>query len=167
MLQLARRKRAEAQGAPEARPKLELFEGKALPDGLSPIFASNTCFNKDVSCALQVEWPSLAELKEEGEKRAARCGRYFPLPRLNVVDSRILQLERAKAYNDDGSIHWEKKAVKHASRFIRPVSCEFELDSCPPPQLQVHELPVLLQALLDEIDETSSEDHKDLNEEET
>ncbi|KFH46757.1 hypothetical protein ACRE_024370 [Hapsidospora chrysogenum ATCC 11550] len=170
MLQLARRKRSEAHEEPGAQPKLELFRGKTPRDGLSPVFASDTCFNKDIPCAMRVEWPSLAELKEEGEKRAARYGRYFPLPRLNIVASRILQRERAKAYNADGSIHWEKKAVKQASRFIRPVSCELELDSSPPPQLQAHELPPLLQALLDEIDETSSEDHggsQDLKEEET
>lgn len=155
--QLNSRNREEAITGP--RPKLELFAGKTLADELSPVFAVDSCFNKTLpSGGQRVEWPSLAELKEEGDKRAARYGRCFPLPRLNQVACRVLELENAKAYNTGGSISWEKKAVKVVPRFIRTISPEVESEPCSQLQPQIQELHRHLQALLEEIDETDSED---------
>ncbi|KAK5997986.1 hypothetical protein PT974_00355 [Cladobotryum mycophilum] len=82
--------------------QIALFNGKALHGRrLSPLFASSNCFN-DVEPEhemFRVDWPSLAELKEDGDRRAGKYGRYFPLPRMNM----------------------EKKAVKLDSLDLIPV----------------------------------------------
>ena len=153
---LSRRKREEARGQGHNRPrsKLELFAGKTPRDRLSAVFAADICFIRSVP-GLHVEWPSLAELKEEGDKRAVHYGRYFPLPRVNKVTSRLRQREDGKP--SGSSITWEKKAVKKTCRFVRPVSCELEPECFPQPQVQIEELHGPLQALLNEINETESE----------
>ncbi|KAM0516020.1 hypothetical protein ACHAPE_005643 [Trichoderma viride] len=97
---------AKASGSmPVSQPQVLLFNGRQMEDKLSPVFAAQNCFNKeDTAKACQrVEWPSLAELKEEGDKRA-RFGRYLPLPRMNVVAPKILEREQESAYKADGSI---------------------------------------------------------------
>lgn len=97
---------AKASGSmPVPQPQVLLFNGRQMEDKLSPVFAAQNCFNKeDTAKACQrVEWPSLAELKEEGDKRA-RFGRYLPLPRMNVVAPKILEREQESAYKADGSI---------------------------------------------------------------
>ncbi|PNP41163.1 hypothetical protein TGAMA5MH_07033 [Trichoderma gamsii] len=97
---------AKASGwMPVSQPQVLLFNGRQMEDKLSPVFAAQNCFNKeDTAKACQrVEWPSLAELKEEGDKRA-RFGRYLPLPRMNVVAPKILEREQQSAYKADGSI---------------------------------------------------------------
>lgn len=96
---------AKASGStPVSQPQVTLFNGRDMGDRLSPVFAARNCFNKqDTKANNRVEWPSLAELKEEGDKRA-RYGRYLPLPRINVVAPKILEREQENAYNADGSI---------------------------------------------------------------
>lgn len=150
-----RRRKAQREGVclNEAQP--ELCGGKKMSDNLSPFFAQASCFNGDLppeGSELVVEWPCRAEMKEEGDKRAARYGRYFPLPRLNVVATRILEEETVSPYNDDGTISWEKKAVKHMSRFIRPVTSELEPCVDEAVQFEVHDLHHSLRDLLEEID---------------
>ncbi|KOS22181.1 hypothetical protein ESCO_001688 [Escovopsis weberi] len=79
---------------------------KENPKGQPAKSKLQNCFN-DMDATdemLRVDWPSLAELKEDGDKRAAKYGRYLPLPRMNMVELRILEKEREKAYKSDGSI---------------------------------------------------------------
>ncbi|KAL7969814.1 hypothetical protein HDV63DRAFT_404413 [Trichoderma sp. SZMC 28014] len=97
---------AKALGSvPVSQPQVLLFNGRQMEDKLSPVFAAQNCFNKEdtAEACQRVEWPSLAELKEEGDKRA-RFGRYLPLPRMNVVAPKILEREQESAYKADGSI---------------------------------------------------------------
>ncbi|PTB39915.1 hypothetical protein M441DRAFT_195119 [Trichoderma asperellum CBS 433.97] len=97
---------AKASGSkPVSQPQVLLFNGREMKDKLSPVFAAQNCFNKEdtATASQRVEWPSLAELKEEGDKRA-RFGRYLPLPRMNVVAPKILEREQESAYKADGSI---------------------------------------------------------------
>ncbi|KAH7156151.1 hypothetical protein EDB81DRAFT_786152, partial [Dactylonectria macrodidyma] len=132
----------------------ELLGGK-LRDKLSPVFFAIHCFNKELPTQdeSRVDWPSLAELKEEGDKRASRYGRYFPLPRLNVIATRFSSEDRDKAYNPDGSIRWEKKAVKLGAREIMPVTAGNEAYTIAPvSELQQKELPVPLQLIIQHID---------------
>lgn len=149
-----RRRKAQHEGVDESAP--EILGGKKMADNLSPVFAQDSCFNKmPPPEGLTVDWPCRAEMKEEGDKRAARYGRYFPLPRLNSIAPRILEdsSEGESPYNDDGTISWEKKAVKHMSRFIRPVTSELEpFIEEEPKQLEMHELHHWLNELLGEID---------------
>ena len=110
----------------------------------------------------------MAELKEEGDKRASRYGRYFPLPRLNVVAARINGKDLENAYNPDGSIRWDKKAIKLGSYNIIPVSPTTEPFSMSSFELQKGELPYTLQQLVDEIyEDTAGQSNDDSNEEET
>lgn len=149
------------QKGKKARLPAQLLGGKMLRDKLSPVFSAVHCFNKEFPTEdeLRVDWPSLAELKEEGDKRASRYGRYFPLPRLNVIATRFSGEDREKAYNPDGSIRWEKKAVKLGAREIIPVNADSEAYTITPVvELRVEELPVPLQLIIKHID-GSQEDH--------
>jgi hypothetical protein len=101
-----KKEQAKASGSrPVSQPQVLLFNGREMEDKLSPVFAARNCFNREDTAEAnhRVEWPSLAELKEEGDKRA-RYGRYLPLPRMNVVAPKILEREQESAYNADGSI---------------------------------------------------------------
>lgn len=149
------RGRSNRDGGGAAKVLKGLLHGKRFSDRLSVVFAVDNCFNKDMPLdgALRVDWPTLAELKEEGDKRASRYGRYFPLPRLNTVAQRILELEGDDAYNDDGSIRWDKKAVKLGSCNVMPVS---PMNEPPfqrsPSQVAAQELPFVVRELLKAID---------------
>ncbi|KPM35231.1 hypothetical protein AK830_g11330 [Neonectria ditissima] len=147
-----------------------LFGGKQLRDKLSPVFAAMNCFNKELPTAdnSRVDWPSLAELKEEGDKRASRYGRYFPLPRLNMIAARFASDDRDNAFNPDGSIRWEKKAVKLDIREIMPVAVDLEHKAVEPAvELRQEELPVSLQLILEHINGVQDEGEKRPHEKET
>lgn len=134
--------------------------GKVFSDHLSPFFAAVTCFNKDLPTDdhLCVDWPCLAELKEEGDKRATRFGRSFPQPRLNIPARRFDTGRYEDAYNVDGSIPWEKKAFKVGyQNDFRPVT-QPEDAFDPPEEFEVGELPRELQVLLEDIDETDTDE---------
>lgn len=148
----ATERKRDTQGS-QNQPLSDLMCGWEFGDDLSPVFAVENCFNKGApnKNESRVDWPCLAELKEEGDKRAIRYGRYFPLPRMNVVASRILELEGATAYNVDGSIHWDKKAVKLGSRDVLPVTPVTETRGLAT-HVAFHELPPSMQNLLEEID---------------
>ncbi|KAJ4860490.1 hypothetical protein T069G_05478 [Trichoderma breve] len=97
---------AKASGlAPVSKPQVTLFNGRDMGDRLSPVFAAQNCFNKQDIAKVngRVEWPSLAELKEEGDRRT-RYGRYLPLPRINAVAFKIPGGEQEHAYEADGTI---------------------------------------------------------------
>ncbi|PNY29281.1 Uncharacterized protein TCAP_00804 [Tolypocladium capitatum] len=107
----------------------KLFWGKRLNDQFSPVLACRSCFNDPVpdEYELRVDWPSLAELKEEGEYRGGRYRRYFPLPRLNVIDPRVLVTGQEEVYNPDGTIRWQMKAVKYDTMFLLPISPQLKV----------------------------------------
>lgn len=88
-----------------SKPQVTLFNGRDMGDRLSPVFAAQNCFNQQDIAEVNghVEWPSLAELKEEGDRRT-RYGRYLPLPRINAVAFKIPEGEQEHAYKADGTI---------------------------------------------------------------
>ncbi|KAG9257501.1 uncharacterized protein F5Z01DRAFT_671098 [Emericellopsis atlantica] len=99
------RRMEEAEAQKQRNPQhLEVFHGLDLADGLSPVFAVLNCFNKYQDPKQQAGWPSVAEFKEDGEKRAARYGRYFPLPRLDFIARESEGEDAACLYTSDGSI---------------------------------------------------------------
>ncbi|POR32311.1 Uncharacterized protein TPAR_07456 [Tolypocladium paradoxum] len=123
--ELERRKGLTEEELRLADVKIEkLFWGNRPNDKFSPVLAYKSCFNDPVSdeYELRVDWPSLAELKEEGEHRGGRYRRYFPLPRLNVIDPRLLVTGQEEVYNPDGTIRWQMKAVKYDTTFLLPIS---------------------------------------------
>ncbi|KAF7543889.1 hypothetical protein G7Z17_g10383 [Cylindrodendrum hubeiense] len=143
---------------------VNLLGGKQLRDKLSPVFSAVHCFNKELPTEdeFRVDWPSLAELKEEGDKRASRYGRYFPLPRLNMIATRFSGEDRDQAYNPDGSIRWEKKAVKLGAREIIPVTADSEAYTITPVvELHQDELPVPLQLIIKHIDGSQGESQEE------
>ena len=155
MESLSKRKKEEAEGCKNtALVKIELFQGREMADDLSPVFASNTCFRKTSSAdkPSRPPWPSLAELKEEGDKRAARYGRFFPLPRVDRVFERIAVAGGEDLYNTDGTISWEKKQVKLHGRFVQPVTPEEEGPVDVSAQIGISEVHKSLQTLMREID---------------
>ena len=122
--ELERRKYLTEEELNLADVKVEkLFWGRRLNDQFSPVLACRSCFNNvPDDSELQVNWPCMAELKEEGEYRGARYRRYFPIPRLNIIDSRVLVTGQEDVYNADGTIRWQMKAVKHDTTLLLPIS---------------------------------------------
>ncbi|KAM4060079.1 hypothetical protein HRG_002310 [Hirsutella rhossiliensis] len=102
----------------------KLLWGRRFQDGASPVFASDNCFSEDLAgeSDARVDWPSLTELKEEGERRAGRYRRCLPLPRLNAIDPRLLAAGNADVFHPDGTIRWQAKAVSPNRAFVMPVS---------------------------------------------
>lgn len=150
-------------------PSPQLFRGRSVGDHLSPVFAAENCFNRTLcdDDKFRVEWPCLAELKEDGDKRAAHYGRCFPLPRMNLIASQIVDQDYQEAFNPDGSIRWEKKAVKLGSRDLLPVSSDDEASLVPVVELLSHDLPALLQSLIHHINtEDNGVDTEEHDEEE-
>lgn len=118
------------QGVPEQTGFARLLWGRRFQDGASPVFASDNCFNESVAGQYdnRVDWPSLAEMKEESERRGGKHGRCLPWPHLNAVDPRALAAGEADVFHTDGTIRWQAKVVRPNRAFIMPVS---------PPEMQV------------------------------
>ncbi|KAM0305505.1 hypothetical protein ACHAPM_001886 [Fusarium culmorum] len=130
---------------------MKLLGGKKFEDQLSPVFAAVNCFNKErMTPPYEAEWPSLAELKEEGDKRANREGRCLPLPRMGLVAHRFLHWDD-EAYDLDGSIQWDKKVVQVKLGSLCPVTGQ-EPSMFPPTELQTEEALFLPADLLHDID---------------
>ena len=157
-LQEKKRRRRGSQAAETMNSvKVELFKGRKVAGNLSPVFASECCFNDGLPAERELaDWPSRAELKEDGDRRAARYGRYLPLPRLNIVHPRILEDEE-DPYNADGTISWEKKALKPIAMFIRPVTSELDTPCWKEVQFSMEELHMPLRGFLEEIDGVSQQ----------
>lgn len=123
--ELERRKDLTEEELKLADVKIEkLFWGQPLNDKFSPVLACRSCFNNPAPDEHEprADWPSLAELKEEGEHRGGRYRRYFPVPRLNIIDPRVLVMGQEEVYNPDGTIRWQMKAVKYDTTFLLPIS---------------------------------------------
>lgn len=159
----------DGQGG-NAVPTVKLFGGRQLQDKLSPILALENYFNRTISVGDKehIEWPSLAELKEEGDKRGGRYKRCLPRPRLNRVAPRITGKDRENSYHSDGTIRWEMKEAKQDLDYLLPTpKKEAEPVFIQNGDLQKSHLPQLVQLLLDEIDNDALlEDDIDCNEEE-
>ncbi|RFN53200.1 40s ribosomal protein s8 [Fusarium flagelliforme] len=144
------------KGSNKNEPVMEVLGGKKFEDHLSPVFAVANCFNKaQVRPPYRADWPSLAELKEEGDKRANRQGRCLPLPRMGFVASRFFDAID-EAYNSDGSIRWDRKAVQVGLRYVCPIAGE-EHSMTPSTELQTDEAPSFLACLLHYIDAVEDE----------
>jgi hypothetical protein len=127
-----------------------LLLGAHPEDELSPMFASQNCFRKHISHddSQWVTWPSLTELKEEGDKRSGRYDRYFPLPRLNVIVQGHAMDEEGDISWLDGTRHCGRRAVKCDTRFIRSVSPVTDVTLTQTPELKFQDLPGYLQTTL-------------------
>ncbi|KAF4984647.1 hypothetical protein FZEAL_223 [Fusarium zealandicum] len=142
-----------------------LLRGKQYSDKLSPVFAADNCFNKysPGSPLRRVPWPSLAELKEGGDKRTIRQGRCLPMPREHfVAPGGSTTVE--DACNLDGTVRWQKK-VAVERRYIRAVT-EIEPSVTPPVQLQIDDIPFILRTMLHEINKEEIDGEEAKNEEE-
>lgn len=80
-----------------------LLGGRKLKDQLSPFFAADSCFNEasSLSGRQNVDWPSLSELKEDGDRHGPRYWRHLPPPHLSV---RLHKEEWRRAHPANGSI---------------------------------------------------------------
>ncbi|KAI9901717.1 hypothetical protein N3K66_003534 [Trichothecium roseum] len=92
---------------PELKRMYSLFFGMNMGN-LSPVLFFDNCFNQhyetEASKSQRAEWPCLAELKEDGDRRAAGYGRLLPLPKLNKLDAHVQAKEGTDATNKDGSV---------------------------------------------------------------
>ncbi|KAF5545521.1 hypothetical protein FMEXI_6066 [Fusarium mexicanum] len=156
---LARTNASVDEGAEtQVKPVVELLRGKKFDDGLSPVFAASNCFSTSQNQPpYGAGWPTLAELKEEGDKRSSRQGRCLPLPKLDFV-SRTVSSETSGACSSDAAVRNDKRTVQVGSHYLCPVTPE-EPSIAPPIELQPEELPFILAELLQSID-TAEDDAK-------
>ncbi|KAF4959688.1 hypothetical protein FGADI_1462 [Fusarium gaditjirri] len=146
----------------QIKPVMKLLRGKKFEDCLSPVFAASNCFNTSRNQPpYDAGWPTLTELKEEGDKRSSRQGRCLPLPRLDLV-SRRLSSEILEPCSSDGAVRNEKRTVQVGSRYLCPVTPE-EPSITPPIELQSDEAPLFLTTLLQSIN-TAEDDVEGMEE---
>ncbi|KAF5682206.1 hypothetical protein FCIRC_5109 [Fusarium circinatum] len=149
---LARTNASVDEGAEtQVQPVVEFLRGKKFDDGLSPVFAASNCFSTSQNQPpYGAGWPTLAELKEEGDKRSSRQGRCLPLPKLDLV-SHTSWSETSGACSSDGAVRNDKRTVQVGSHYLCPVTPE-DPSIAPPIELQPEELPFILAELLQSID---------------
>jgi hypothetical protein len=119
-----RKKEAQGEDATKLQPKLVLFNNKTFGDALSPFFAAESWFNKAQPGGheAQARWPTMADFKEDGDHRAPRHGRYFPLPRIPIATFPTRDHSNGEISSLDTGMKQEKGAVKCDARFILPLS---------------------------------------------
>lgn len=139
----------------------KLFNGRLFRDSLSPFFAIQNCFNEKAvtNDEEQADWPSLAELKEEGDKRVGNFGRYFPLPRLNLLAPKYVNEDHGNTQTTDGLVRWDKKVIKEQSYHITPSSLDPGEDDEPSFEPEVEDLPFQLQLLMKHIEQEGSKEN--------
>ncbi|KAI1022608.1 hypothetical protein LB503_000428 [Fusarium chuoi] len=138
------------------KPVVKLLRGKKFDDCLSPVFAASNCFSTSRNePPYGAGWPTLTELKEEGDKRSSRQGRCLPLPRQDLV-SRTLSSETSGAYSSDGAVRNDKRTVQVGSHYLCPVTPE-EPSIAPPIELQSDEAPFIPATLLQFINATEDD----------
>ncbi|VUC23900.1 unnamed protein product [Clonostachys rosea] len=121
-----RKKEAQGDDAAKPRPKPMLFNDKKFDDVLSPFFPTYSWFNKSQPGGeAQAKWPTMADFKEHGDHRAPKHGRYFPLPRIDVVENPTQDHSDGQMSSLETGIKQEKGTVKYDSRFILPVYSNF------------------------------------------
>ncbi|KAG5792482.1 hypothetical protein H9Q69_008457 [Fusarium xylarioides] len=140
----------------QVKPVVKLLRGKKFDDCLSPVFAASNCFSISRNQPpYGAGWPTLAELKEEGDKRSSRQGRCLPLPRLDLV-SRTSSSEISAACSSDGAVRNDKRTVQVGSHYLCPVTPE-EPPIAPPIELQSDEAPFIPATLLQSINSTEDD----------
>ncbi|KHN95840.1 uncharacterized protein MAM_06202 [Metarhizium album ARSEF 1941] len=149
------RRKAIAQGLDEQDAKLvPLLQGKKFPDNLSTVFASRNCFSEYVchDDAQSATWPSLAELKEVGDKRSGRHERYLPLPKLSMTVKGYATCRQAYSCSANDANQSEMGAVKVDTRFMNSVSPANQT-LCPrTTEMDLEELPAYLQKAIVEME---------------
>ncbi|KFA47405.1 hypothetical protein S40293_05375 [Stachybotrys chartarum IBT 40293] len=136
----------------DAPPLRKLLNGKTFQDTLSVLLIADNCFNAAHSHTQDPGngWPSLAELKAQGERRPANSCRQLPLPRLTSDAPSVNTTPRALLISED-STH---EAIRRINRrlLISPIPCSLRA----PPGLEanptLHEVSGHLRALLHGID---------------
>lgn len=137
-------------GAPPLR---KLLDGKTFQDTLSVLLIADNCFNAAHSHTQDPDdsWPSLAELKAQGERRPPNSCRQLPLPRLTSDTPRSVSVTPRSLLSSEGSTH---EAIRRTNRrlLIPPIPCSLRA----PPGLEanptLHEISGHLRALLHGID---------------
>ncbi|KAF5712311.1 hypothetical protein FGLOB1_4559 [Fusarium globosum] len=138
------------------KPVVKLLRGKKFDDCISPVFAASNCFSTSRNePPYGAGWPTLTELKEEGDKRASRQGRCLPLPRLDLA-SRTLSSEISGACSSDGAVRNDKGTVPVGSHYLCPVTPE-ESSIAPPIELQSDEAHFIPATLLHFINATEDD----------
>lgn len=146
---------AEGVGT-QFKPVVKLLRGKNFADCLSPVFAASNCFSTSRNqppCG--AGWPTLAEFKEEGDKRSSRQGRCLPLPRLDLV-FRTSSSEISAACSSEGTVRNDRRTVQVGSHYLCPVTPE-EPPITPPIELQSDEAPFIPATLLQSINATEDD----------
>ena len=154
-----RERKIEAANRPEdgVAELVEFLLGRRFEDHLSPVFASSNCFRETGSGndAEWVAWLSLAEFKEVGDKRSARLGRLFPVPRLAFNLENYFRGTEQVVYTTELSAHWENGVIRHGTegdRFIQPVSPAGDSTVLQIAELLDHELPGYLRTAIREME---------------
>ncbi|KAF5576248.1 hypothetical protein FPANT_11014 [Fusarium pseudoanthophilum] len=146
---------AEGVGT-QFRPVVKLLRGKNFADCLSPVFAASNCFSTSRNQPpYGAGWPTLAEFKEEGDKRSSRQGRCLPLPKLDLV-FRTPSSEISAACSSEGAVRNDKRTVQVGSHYLCPVTPE-EPPIAPPIELQSDEAPFIPASLLQSINATEDD----------
>jgi hypothetical protein len=103
----------------------------------------------------QVEWPTLATLKEEGDGRRSSERRMLPKPRLNRVSRDTLKRDGSGAYNEDGTIPWRNKEIlATGGRVLPPGICNREVhfmqgdEARDVDEMRLREMPPYLREML-------------------
>ncbi|KAF5686564.1 hypothetical protein FDENT_5729 [Fusarium denticulatum] len=146
---------AEGVGT-QFKPVVKLLRGKKFADCLSPVFAASNCFSTSRNQPpYGARWPTLAELKEAGDKRCSRQGRCLPLPRLDLV-FRTSSSEIAATCSSEEAVRNDKRTVQVGSHYLCPVTPE-EPPIAPPIELQSDEAPFIPATLLQSINATEDD----------
>lgn len=135
------RQAAAVRAGVAGQKKPKLFGDREINDGLSAIFAQESCFNMDKLPRVLAQWPSAAEFKTAGTAGEDKtCARHYPLPRMGTVD------------DGDGPVS-DGTVGQHPLGFISPVCPEDEAEQSSAPVAEFDKLHEHLQALLQEIDD--------------
>ncbi|KAK2593794.1 hypothetical protein QQS21_008502 [Conoideocrella luteorostrata] len=134
---------------------VQILLGKRFKDGLSTFFASTICFRDHILRDKHqgVPWPTLAEFKEEGDKKSLQCGRKFPLPRLGIIAH---ESEGKSGHSRlEETSDWRLRTVKIDTQFLLPVEPYTNpRESAQAPSLSeilLQEVPEYLQTIILEI----------------
>ena len=107
-LERSRFNKTEHTTAPDKHCRtMQLYGGKSIDDGLSAVLAIVTCFNSRSHLKDNDQypsWPSLAEMKEEGSRRALCGGRAFPPPRSKRSTRGQQTRDNRKVQSDNSSM---------------------------------------------------------------
>ena len=134
---------------------LPLLLGKRLADERTTVFASNNCFRPLVSNDNRGSgpWPSLAEFKTEGDKRANKYGRCFPLPMAYLATNKKVGFADDAGKASDNTHDRDLQITRAGPRFIVPVSPPEDTHAAGKVlKVKEEELPESLQIIIGELE---------------